>query len=291
MADDLADPLGGVTGLQHVIANEVVQIADRLHRDRLVKQLQGLLGAYPQESPKGRAVLGELVEDLGTRPTEPLAEVAQLGSKIGEVRRDGKGLGSGDEKAIGLARVLPLLEHLRERHGLVVAVVAEDPQDDGVTAAPGAQADSSRSSCRLNALGLVVALDVGAKGPLLGVRACGLVVGDPVGGHEQCRECVNEGRLPRADVTCEQRGLSSRRQAPHLTVEGAPVEHLKVLQAVPGAMPASELNAREESFIHRFAPRWRTPGACRRSRTASRRRRRPSRCGEPPNDGSGRATA
>ncbi|MDX6325586.1 MAG: hypothetical protein QOK15_1940 [Nocardioidaceae bacterium] len=103
------------------------------------------------------------------------------------------------ERAL-LASALPLLEHLRERHGLVVAVVAEHPEHDGVVPPASAQADRSRSSRCLDALGLAMGLDVGPEGALTGVCAGGLVVGDPVGGA-------------RAGLSGRRRGGSGRRKS------------------------------------------------------------------------------
>lgn len=275
VGDDVADALSGVAGLEHVVADEVVEVADRLHRHGLVEELERLLGADSEKAPERHAVLGEVVEDVGAGAAQSLPQVAQVATKVGEVRSDGQSFGRRDVEAVGLAGALALLEDLRERDCVVVALVDEDTQDDRVGAAVRAQADGTRSSGLLDPLGLVVALDVGPEGALLGVCASRLVVRDAVTGQQQRGQCVNESGLARADVAGEQCRLRTRGQPPHLPVEGAPVENLEVVQPVAGQGTGGELNAREEAVTHWSSPPRRTPATWLRSPTASRRRRRP----------------
>lgn len=61
VGDDVGDGPGGVERLEHVLADEVRQVADRLHRHGLVKQLHGLLGLDAEASAEVPAVLGEAI--------------------------------------------------------------------------------------------------------------------------------------------------------------------------------------------------------------------------------------
>ena len=66
---------------------------------------------------------------------------------------------------------------------------------------------------RLAALGLVVALNVGAKVALPGAGTGGLVVGDPVRRQQQRGHSVDHGGLARSDVAGEQGVLAVELEA------------------------------------------------------------------------------
>ena len=144
VADDVADPVGRVARFEHVVADEVVEVADGLHRDGLVEQLQRLLGADPEEAPQRGGVLGELVEDLGSGAAQALAQVAQVRAEVGEVGGDRQRLAGGDEEAVGLAGAVALLEDLGQGDRLVVAVVGEDAEDHRVGPPAGRAGRSAR---------------------------------------------------------------------------------------------------------------------------------------------------
>ncbi len=203
---------------------------------------------------------------------------------MGEVGVHRQRLGGGDEEAVGLPGAVALLKHLRQGDRLVVPVVDEDPEDHRVGPAVLPQPFGAGASRRLVALGFVVAFDVGAQGALTGIGAGGLVVGGLVRWHQQRGQRVDDGRLARADVAGEQRGVGAGGEPPHLIVEGAPVVDLGVLQAIAGPRGRPEVQRREQAVTHRRPPSprlspdqrlRRTPGACPRSPTGSGRRRRP----------------
>ena len=129
VGDDVAHALGRVARFEHVVAHEVVEVADRLHRDGLVEQLECLLRSDSEQATQRGCVLGEFVEDLRPGSAQPLAEITQIRAEVGEVRRDRECFGCGDEEAVGLSGALALLEDLGQGDRLVVAVVGEDPED------------------------------------------------------------------------------------------------------------------------------------------------------------------
>ena len=73
MRDDVADAVGRVARLQHVVAHEIIEVANRFHGYGLVEKLQRLLRPDAQETAQRGRVLGELVEDLRTAASQPLA--------------------------------------------------------------------------------------------------------------------------------------------------------------------------------------------------------------------------
>ena len=56
-----------VNSFEHVLTNEVGEIADRLHRHRLVKQVESLLSLDAKSSPKCSAVGGKRIVYLDAR--------------------------------------------------------------------------------------------------------------------------------------------------------------------------------------------------------------------------------
>ena len=71
VVDDRLDLRRGVDRLEHVIADEVVEVADRLHRHGLVEQLHRLLGADAEEAPHPAVVVRERVVDIGAAGAQP----------------------------------------------------------------------------------------------------------------------------------------------------------------------------------------------------------------------------
>ena len=280
VADEGLDARADLEGLEHVVAHEVGEVADRLHRHGLVEELERLLVVDAEAAAEPGGVGREAVEDLGARAAQALAQLGDVGAEAGEVRGDRQRVLGAEVEARRLALWLLEPEHLGQAHGLVVAGVVEHAEDHRV-AAGLAQAERARGAGDLVALGLVVAEHVGAQAALAGVGAGGLVVGDAVGGDEQRGDRIDQGGLARADVAGEQPVAAVELQRPHVAVEGAPVEHLQALQAKAGeGVVGDEVEAEGLRLIHRASPSRRrgrrgSRRGGRRSRRAIARRRRP----------------
>lgn len=253
--EDALDPRRGVGGFEHVGADELVEVAHRLHGDGLVEQLHGLLGPDPQQAAHRAAVGREVLLHRGAGVLEPGEQRGQVGAEVGEVALDRQGPVGGDEPAPRLAGGVLLLENLREGHLVAVALVAEHAQDHRVRARVP-QPHGPDGAGGLVALGLVVALDVGPQGAFLAGGAGGLVVVDPVRGQHQRAHRVHEGGLAAADVAGEQERLPRRLQVPYPGVEGPPVEDLQPGQAEPGPAldPQPLRTLLEENFERPLAP-------------------------------------
>src|SRR5712691_13303558 len=76
-------------GFQHVLSYEISQIADRLHGDGLIEQVQGLLVVYAKSAPKGRSVgrKGIMHFNIRHRP-QALSQRVDVGAKSSEVLSD-----------------------------------------------------------------------------------------------------------------------------------------------------------------------------------------------------------
>lgn len=280
MGDDASHLLGGIGRLEHVIADELVEIADRLPRYGLVEQLHRLLGLDAEQAPKLPGVIRKDVVDLRAAGPQPTAQVRQVGAEVGEVCLDRQLLRRGDKEPVRLAGPVLLVEHLRQRDGLVESRVGEDAEHNRVVPVV-AQPDRTRAAGGLDPLGLVVAFDVAAQRAFPGVGAGGLVVQDALRGQQQRGERIDQGGLAAADVAGEQRGGSLGRQAPDSLVECPPVEHLEPMQPVarPSVLVA-QLSCGEQLITHRrhrpdVSPLRRSRPACRRSPRASARPRTP----------------
>ncbi len=105
-----------------------------------MKQLQGLVGPDAEGAAQGPGVVRVAVEDLGAAGSQSAAQVVEVGAEVGEVVEDGEWLVGRDEEAVRRGAVA-LLEDLRQRDGLVVAVVDEDPDQDRVGLPTRAQPD------------------------------------------------------------------------------------------------------------------------------------------------------
>ncbi len=276
MSNQRRDARRDVERLEHVVAHEVRQVADRLHRHGLMEQLHRLLVPDSQQAPELRAIGREAVVQIDAGAAQPLAQARDVGPETREVAGDG-------QLAIGhrvqprrLAMRLLEPEDLGQRHRLVVARVVEHAEDHRV-AAGIAQGDRAAGAAELAALGLVVPEHVGAQRPLAGVRAGRPVVGDPVGRDEQGRDRIHQRGFARADVAGEQRVARVGTQRPHARVESAPIQHFKSAQTEPRQLLFGEGFAAGRLTIHRGplpVARDRPPGA-RRTAPAIARRRRP----------------
>ncbi len=87
--NDVRGGPGGVERLEHVVADEVGEIPDRLHRDGLVEQLHRLLRFDPEAAAEVLAVVGKAVVHLGPGSAQLLAQRRDVGAEAREVGGDG----------------------------------------------------------------------------------------------------------------------------------------------------------------------------------------------------------
>jgi len=127
--DQRLDPRRDIEGLEHVVAHEIGQIADRFHGHRLVEELERLIAreiaADAEATPEPRAVPGKAVLDFGAGAAQAFPEAGDVRAELREVRGDREVALGADEEARRLALRVFRPEHLRERDGLVVAGVVE----------------------------------------------------------------------------------------------------------------------------------------------------------------------
>ena len=257
--DELVRPAARVERLEHVVADELVEVAHGLHRDGLVEEVHGLVGLDAEDAAEVLAVVGEGLTHLGARLPQAPAQCVDVAVEVREVLGDRHARGGRDVEAVGLALLAVLEpEHLSQDAEAVIAPVGELPEDDRVRAAL-AQADGPRRAGRLVALRLVVPGDVGAQGALARLRARSLVVADAVRRQQERGDRVDDGRLARADVTGEQGVAPLELEAPRVAVEGAPVEDLEALEAEAGTtldvrLRVVELDRAEESLHQSSVP-------------------------------------
>jgi len=119
-------------GFEHMAAHEVGQVAHRFHRNRLVKQLQGLIVFDAEATAEPGCIGRKGVMNLGALRPQAFFQLVDVGAEVGKVCRNRQAaLGTQKE-----SRRLPLRflhpEHLGECHRLVVAGIVEDTQDDRV---------------------------------------------------------------------------------------------------------------------------------------------------------------
>ena len=226
VADQGLQARGHLEGLQHVAAHKVRQVADRLHRHGLVKQLQRLVVFNAKAPAKPGRIRRKAVVQFCAQAAQPLAKLGHVGAEMGEVRRNRERTLGPQKEACGLPVGFLHPEHLGQCHRLVVACVVENTQDHRV-AVGLAQAHRLGRTGDLIAFGFVMPQYVGAQRPLFAVRACSLVVGDAVGRHQQGGDGINQGGLARSNIAREQAVLAVELQRPHPAVEGAPVEHFQ----------------------------------------------------------------
>ena len=271
VADQGCDPLLHVERFQHVSAHELGEIADGLHGDGLMKEIHRLLVLDAEAAAKPGAIGRESPEQLDTRlAAQALAQPGDVRTETRELAGDGQSALGSHEEAFRLALRLGDPEHLGEGHGLLVAGVVKQGEDDRV-AVVVTERHRARRTARVAAFGLVVAEDIGAQRAFPALGTGRLVVGDPLRRHQQRGDRVHEGGLPRADVAREQAVPATRLQRPHPPVERAPVEHLQTMQAVARErVVVQEVEMQDLWFGHRRRCR----GCVRRrvSRRLSRRR-------------------
>ena len=189
--------------LEHMAAYKIGEVAHRLHRHGLVKQLQRLLVFNAKAAAKPSRVGGETLVQGCALGTQTLFQLGDFAAKVGKVGRDGQGAFGTQKKAPGLALSIFKPKHLRQADGLLVSRVVEHAQDHGVSAGC-AQADGFGAAREVAALGLVMPQHIRAQIPFFVASACGLVVGDALGGHQQGGDGINQGGFARADVAREQ---------------------------------------------------------------------------------------
>ena len=230
MLDEGRNPGRHVERLQHVAAHELGEVPHRLHGDGLMEEIERLLVLDSEAAPEPCAIGREGSEDLHPGAAQALAQPVDVGAEARKLAGDGQIALRGGEEPLRLTLRVPDPEHLSQGHGLVVALVPEHAEDDGVVV-PVAQGDGSRGDAEVAAFGLEVAEDVGAQGAL---AACGPgrpVVGRPVRRHEERGDRVHEGGLAGADVTGEEVVAAIEHEGPHLPVERPPVEDLQAVKA------------------------------------------------------------
>ena len=281
--DQRRDARSHLERLQHVAAHEVGQVAHGLERHGLMEQLQRLLVLDAEAAPEPGAVGWEAVEHFhvaaGAARAQPLAQGRDVGAEVGEIAGYRQGPLGADKEARRLRLCVLHPEHLCQRHGLVVARVVKNAQDHRKVVVV-AQRHGFGAARHLVALRLVVPQHVGAQRALLGIRACGLVVGDALRRHQQRGDCIDQRGLARADVAGQQHVLAHGIERPDAGVEGAPVEQLQALQAkTRQGVVGDEIQAQGLRFYVGLIHRWPLPQSFRfaSGRPAAARQNRPAR--------------
>ena len=127
--DQIRDLIAGVERLEHVAADEIVQVVDCLHGHGLMEELHGLLGFDSEAASEVSAVFGERVVGASSAVAQPALQHGKLGTELGELSKD-RQLGIGDhEEALGLADVSRPKDLGQRDRGLEVRV-REHPEDD-----------------------------------------------------------------------------------------------------------------------------------------------------------------
>jgi hypothetical protein len=280
MTKQRGNPRLDVERFEHVTAHEVGQVADRLHRHRLVKEIQRLFVIDPEAAAKPGAIRREAVEDLAAGSPQPLAQRRDVRAEMGKVASDREIAFGGDEEARRLPLCILDPEDLCQRHRLVVAGVVKDAEDHRVVVVV-AQRHRPGRTAEFVALGLVVTENVRAQRPLAAVGAGRLVVGDALRRHQQRRHRIDQRRLARADVAGQQGVPALRTERPHPPVECSPVEHFETLQAeTRKRVVGHEIQAEALRLTHRRPPAARRAArdsrpAADRTRPATAHRRKP----------------
>ena len=134
MADQRGDAWLHIERLKHMAADKIGQVAHRLHRHRLVKQIQRLLVLDTKAAAKPGTIQRKGIEYFGFDPgtAQLLSECCDIGAEVGEIDRDGKAAFGTDKKTCRLSLGVLYPEHLCQRHGLVKACVVKHAQNDRV---------------------------------------------------------------------------------------------------------------------------------------------------------------
>ena len=228
--DEGRDPGRHVEGLQHVAAHELGEIAHRLHGDGLVEEVERLVVLDPEAAPEPRAIRRERPPHLHPGAAQALAQLVDVGSEARELAGDGQIALRGGEEPVRLALRVRDPEHLGQGHGLVVALVPEHAEDDGI-AVVVAERDGAGGDAEIASFGLVVTEDVGKQGPLAAPGPRRPVVGRPMRRHEEGGDRVHEGGLAGADVAGEEVVAAIEREGPDPAVERSPVEDFQAMEA------------------------------------------------------------
>ena len=234
VADQAADALLGIVRLEHVTTNEIGEVADGLHRHRLVEQIERLRMRYAELAAHPLSVLLETVEERDRRlRTNALAQSVDVRAEIREVLGNAQCSVGDDVEPPRCTFALTQPEDLRERHRAIVRRIGEQAENDtvGVVAAQRLRLGASRQLIRHCA---EFTANVRIQRTLASLGARGLVVGDPARGDEQRRQCIDQSRLAGTDVTGEQRILAIGCDAPDVRVERAPVQDLEAREAKVG---------------------------------------------------------
>ena len=126
--DEGRNPGRHVEGLQHVAAHELGEVADRLHGDGLVEEIERLLVLDPETAPEPCAIGREGSEDLHPGAAQALAQLVDVGAEAREFAGDGKVPLRGGEEPLRLALRVRDPEDLGQGHRLVVALVRNTPR-------------------------------------------------------------------------------------------------------------------------------------------------------------------
>ena len=161
-------------------AHEVGQVADRLHRYRLVEQLKRLIVVDAKAPAKPCRIRREAIVQFGAQPAQFLAQLGDVRTEVREVRSNRQVALGCEKKARRLALRVLHPEHLSQGHGLVVTGVVEHAKDDGIAVLVAQRYRLGRAG-HFIAFGFVVSKDVGAQRAFLVVRAGSPVIGDAVG--------------------------------------------------------------------------------------------------------------
>ena len=224
---------------EHMLADEVGEVAHRFHRYGLAEQLQGLLVVDPEAAAEGRTIGAEAIfENHVGQLAQALFQGRQIAAEIGEMLGDRQCAIGHQIKALWLAAVFTQPEHLGQGHVLVEALVIEVAEDHRV-AVVVAQRHRLGAEAGVAAFGLVVTEHVGAQAAFLGLGPGGLVVGDLLCRHQQGGDGIHQSRFAGADVAGQQGIVAAGREAPDALVEGAPVVDLEGMQAKAGALVAA----------------------------------------------------
>ena len=105
VADERADAIVGIVGLEHVVAHKLRQVADGFHRHSLVEQLQGLGVGDAQLATELHRVLVEAVEGWlrALVRAQAFLQCLDIGAETGEVVRDAECGWRNDVEAVGTA--------------------------------------------------------------------------------------------------------------------------------------------------------------------------------------------
>ena len=133
VVDERLDTVSGVERFEHVGADEVVEVVNRLHGHGLVEQVHRLFGLDAEVASEVLAVVRERVVDARPELAELASQPGEVGTEVTEVFGDRQFRVGHDEESVGLALVLfPGPEHLRERDGGAEPGVGEHAENDGV---------------------------------------------------------------------------------------------------------------------------------------------------------------